>query len=94
MNDVEPHTIQSTTARPSRDKARRELARIKDDVGLIALGFFGIALIASGFAVLFRDRLDGVDIAAGLAIATPGLAALLMAGYGLWRMPAPVRVED
>ena len=71
--------------RPDFGQAGLYRANIKDNAGIIALGFFGVSLIAFGATMLLAGRGDVVDVSAGAAIATPGLAALLMAGWGFWR---------
>ena len=74
-------------ARRQRDK---RLARFRLDVGsageslgLAALLMFGGALLAAGSSMVIGG--DGVDLVAGAALAAPGLAAIAMAGCGLWR---------
>jgi lysozyme len=63
-----------------------------ENLGLVALLVFGLGLIAIGGSLLFGGRADVVQIAAAAALITPGLAAALMAGFGL-RRPQPARIE-
>jgi GH24 family phage-related lysozyme (muramidase) len=56
-----------------------------ENIGLIALLVFGLALIALGGSLLFDGAGDMVSIAAAAALVAPGLAATLMAAFGLWR---------
>jgi lysozyme len=58
-----------------------------ENVGLIALLVFGLALMALGGSLLFNGNGDFVEIAGAAALVTPGLAATLMAAVGLWRGP-------
>jgi GH24 family phage-related lysozyme (muramidase) len=61
-----------------------------DNIGLVVLLLFGLALIALGGSLLFDGPGDLVSIAAAAALVTPGLAAALMAAVGLWRgQPKP-----
>ncbi len=62
-----------------------------ENFGLAALMLFGLGLISIGASIVFASRGDGVSLLAGSAVLTPGLAAALMAGWGLRRAPAPVR---
>lgn len=56
-----------------------------ESAGLIALLLFGLALIGLGGSLLFDGTGDMVSIAAAGALVGPGLAATLMAAFGLWR---------
>ena len=58
-----------------------------EHLGLSALLVFGLGLISLGGSLLFNGRGDMVEIVAGAAVVTPGLAATIMAAYGLWRTP-------
>jgi lysozyme len=58
-----------------------------ENLGLITLLVFGLALIAVGGSLLIGSSFDMVSLAAAGALATPGLAATLMAGFGLRRRP-------
>lgn len=66
-----------------------------ESLGLVALMFFGLGLIATGVSLLITGVGQVADYAGAAALCTPGLAAVLMAAYGLWRKPAaqPVSVE-
>jgi GH24 family phage-related lysozyme (muramidase) len=79
----------SRVARPHFGAAGVDLSRSMENAGLIALMLFGIGLIAVGGSMWFSGRGDAVDLGAGAALATPGFAASLMAGFGLARAPQP-----
>lgn len=70
-----------------RRMPRLDFAVASENFGLIALLMFGGALVALGASIFVGG--DTIDVAAGAALATPGLAASLMSGYGLWRAPKP-----
>lgn len=76
----------------ARKAAMRRMPRLhftvaSENFGLVALLMFGGALVALGASILVGG--DTIDVAAGAALATPGFAASLMSGYGLWRAPRP-----
>lgn len=77
----------------------RKLAAVKlpsfETLGLLALMLFGLGLIATAVSVLATGVGEVADYAGAAALGTPGLAATLMAAFGLWRAPrvAPVSVE-
>ena len=76
------------TMRAMGDQPRRQLpewAPSFENIGLIALLLFGLALISLGGSLLFDGAGDMVSIAAAVALVTPGLAAALIAAIGLWR---------
>jgi hypothetical protein len=76
------------TMRAMGDQPRKQLpdwAPSFENIGLIALLVFGLTLIALGGSLLFDGAGDLVSIAAAGALVTPGLAATLMAAFGLWR---------
>ncbi len=56
-------------------------------LGPVALLVFGLGLISIGGALLFGGRGDMIEIAGAVALTTPGLAAVLMAAFGLWKNP-------
>lgn len=58
-----------------------------ENLGLIALLVFGLGLVSLGASTLFAGSGDMIDIAGASALAAPGLAAAMMAGFGLWRGP-------
>lgn len=62
---------------------RFDVCAVGENFGLAALLMFGGALLAGGSSMVIGG--DGVDLLAGAALASPGLAAIAMAGYGLWR---------
>jgi lysozyme len=64
-----------------------------ENFGLAALMLFGLGLISIGASILFARSGDGISMLAGSAVLTPGLAATLMAGWGLRRAPAPARAR-
>lgn len=81
-------------ARSAFEMPRLNAATLVDNAGLVALMLFGVGLLAIGGSMLLGGRGDAIDLGAGAAIATPGLAAALMAGYGFarGRQLEPVRV--
>jgi hypothetical protein len=66
-----------------------------ETLGLAALMVFGLGLIATGVSLLVTGVGDVADHAGAAALSTPGLAAVLMAAFGLWRTPRvkPLSVE-
>lgn len=71
-------------ARQHRQRFPRfDVGAAGENFGLAALLMFGGALLAGGSSIVIGG--DGVDLLAGAALAAPGLAAIAMAGYGLWR---------
>jgi lysozyme len=64
-----------------------------ENFGLAALMLFGLGLISIGASILFARSGDAVSMLAGSAVLTPGLAAVLMAGWGLRHAPAPARAR-
>lgn len=72
--------------KPSRFKLPTFNASV-EHLGLSALLVFGLGLISLGGSLLFSGRGDMVEIVAAAAVVTPGLAATIMAAYGLWRTP-------
>lgn len=79
------------TAAPRLVMRRLDLKVGSENFGLLALLMFGGALVALGASIFVGG--DAIDVAAGAALATPGLAASLMSGYGLWRAPQPKAVK-
>lgn len=53
--------------------------------GLAALLIFGLGLVVLAGSLVFGDDVDVIQIVAATAIGVPGLAAVLMAGYGIVR---------
>jgi GH24 family phage-related lysozyme (muramidase) len=78
------------TMRAMGDQPRKEAAWAPsfENIGLIALLVFGLGLMALGGSLLFDGAGDLVSILAAAAVVTPGLAATLMAAFGLWRSQA------
>ncbi len=58
-----------------------------ENLGLAALMLFGLGLIATGVSLLMTGAGQVVDYAGAAALCAPGLAAVLMAAFGLWRTP-------
>lgn len=81
----------NTAERPRFALSRITLAHSVENAGLIALLLFGLGLIVVAGSMMLAGKGDLIDIAAAAALATPGLAAALMAGFGLWRNPEPVK---
>jgi GH24 family phage-related lysozyme (muramidase) len=75
--------------RAQEQKAQVEAAskpsRSFEHLGLVALLVFGLGLVALGGSLVFDGPGDFVSIAAGAAVVAPGLAATLMAAFGLLR---------
>jgi lysozyme len=93
-NKIEPVTPQLPVDRRLRTlRTQPEPQRIAapgwlpslENAGLIALLIFGLALIALGGSFLFDGAGDFIAIVSAAALAAPGLAATLMAAFGLWR---------
>lgn len=72
---------------------RISFLRTAENFGLAALLLFGFALIAIGVSTLLTGQGDAIDIFGASAFTAPGIAAVLMAGYGLWRGPTPKTVK-
>lgn len=66
-----------------------------ESLGLAALMFCGLGLIATAVSLLISGVGDVAEYAGAAALGTPGIAAVLMAAYGLWRTPRlkPAPVE-
>lgn len=58
-----------------------------ENPGLAALMLFGLGLIAVAVSLLLTGVGDVAEYAGAAALGTPGLAAVLMAAFGLWRTP-------
>ncbi len=94
--------IVNAAAKAEADKPKRKFAvkwppfnvsRTVENYGLIALLVFGVALIVLGGSTLLGGNGDVVDIAGASALAAPGLAAVAMSSFGLWKGPTPQRVR-
>lgn len=59
--------------------------RSAETIGLIMLFLFGLGLVALGASTYFGGAGDVIDVAGATALAAPGLAAALMAAFGLFR---------
>ena len=81
-------SIVKTPPQRQRKKSHR-FSRPTETLGLAALFVFGIGLILVGGSMLFGGSDDAIDILGAAALATPGLAAVFVAGFGLWRGPIP-----
>lgn len=64
-----------------------DTSNLFENLGLITLLLFGLALIGVGASLLLGGSYDMVSLAGAAALATPGVAASLMAGFGLRRRP-------
>jgi len=95
---AKPKTGWFTRAKPQvpegadqRIHKMRKFAQLKlptfESLGLAALMLFGLGLIATGVSLLITGVGQVAEYAGAAALCTPGLAAVLMAAYGLWRTP-------
>jgi len=84
-------TAQVPDGADQRIHEMRELPNVKlpsfETLGLAALMLFGLGLIATGVSLLITGIGQVAEYAGAAALCTPGLAAVLMAAYGLWRTP-------
>jgi lysozyme len=64
-----------------------------ENVGLAALFLFGVGLTVTGGSMFYASQGDLIQIAGASAFAAPGLAAMLMAGFGMFHRPQPQAVE-
>jgi GH24 family phage-related lysozyme (muramidase) len=75
----------------------RKIAQVKvpsfETMGLAALMLSGLALITIAVSLLVTGVGDVADYAGAAALGTPGVAAVLMAAFGLWRAPAVKQVN-
>ena len=77
----------------------RKIAAVKlpsfENLGLAALMLFGLGLIATAVSLLITQTGDVAEYAGAAALGAPGVAAVLMSAFGLWRSPRvkPVSVE-
>jgi GH24 family phage-related lysozyme (muramidase) len=60
-----------------------------ESLGLAALMLLGLGLIATAVSLLVTGIGDVAEYAGAAALGTPGVAAVLMAAFGLWRTPRP-----
>jgi len=58
-----------------------------ESLGLAALMLCGLGLTGTAVSLLITGVGDVADYAGAAALGTPGIAAVLMAAYGLWRSP-------
>lgn len=63
-------------------------------VGLAALMLFGLGLTLIGASMLYGGEGDAVQVAGAAAFALPGLCAVLLAGFGLFRPSGKVAVAE
>ncbi|MES1158883.1 MAG: hypothetical protein ABUL42_03210, partial [Terricaulis silvestris] len=56
-------------------------------IGLGSLLLFGAGLVILGASTLIGARMDSVDVMGAVALIAPGLAAIGLAGFGLWKTP-------
>lgn len=88
MDVVQPSLpVDRRIRKTKRDGFKFSFGRGIEHFGLIALLLFGLALVSLGASTFFAGSGDAIDIAGASALAGPGLAAALMAGFGLWRGP-------
>jgi len=76
------------TAVPQRQRARRKpqvFAHPVESFGLIALLVFGLGLFALGCGQLIGHAADFISVLSAVALGGPGVAAVLIAGFGLTR---------
>lgn len=59
-----------------------------ETIGLSALFLFGVGLSAIGATMVMGRQIDAIDMIGASAFAAPGLAAIALAAYGLWKTPA------
>lgn len=64
-------------------RLRFNVGALSENFGLLALLGFGGALTLAGSSIVIDG--NAVDLVAGGALVAPGLAAIAMSGYGLWR---------
>lgn len=64
-----------------------------ENAGLAALMLFGLGLLAVAVSMITGGAGDIADFAGAAAFGAPGLAAVLMTAYGLWRAPKPAPVK-
>ncbi len=66
-----------------------------ESLGLAALMLFGLGLVATAVSLLITQTGDVAEYAGAAALGAPGIAAVLMSAFGLWRSPRakPVSVE-
>ncbi|MBL8544578.1 MAG: lysozyme [Hyphomonadaceae bacterium] len=74
------------------DHAQGGFALSFEHGGLAALMIFGLGLVTLAGSLLFDGGADAIQMIAAAAIAAPGIAAALMAGYGFMRAPQPKAV--
>lgn len=59
-----------------------------ETIGLTALFLFGAGLAAIGASMTMGRQVDAVDLLGASAFIAPGLSAITLAAYGLWKTPA------
>ncbi len=80
-------------------KVRKAAAQVKlpswENLGLAALMLLGLGLLATAVSLLMTNTGDVAEYAGAAALGMPGIAAVLMSAFGLWRTPRvkPVSVE-
>lgn len=77
----------------------RKLPRVSatnsfETFGLFALLAFGAALVVMAVSMVATSGGDWAQLIGAAALAAPGVAAMLMAGYGLWRAPRETRKQQ
>lgn len=66
---------------------RIDAAHSAEMFGLFALLAFGAVLVVMAVSMVATSGGDWAQLVGAAALAAPGAAAVLMAGYGLWRTP-------
>ncbi len=85
-----PHAPKSADLRLHKMRKRAEFKLPSfDNFGLAALMLFGLVLLAIAVSLLITGRGEFAELAGAGALGAPGLAAVLMAAFGLWRTPRP-----
>jgi lysozyme len=64
------------------------LTQSAEAAGLIALLIFGAGLALIGASTLLDGQIDSIGMMSATALAGPGLAAMALAAYGLFKTPA------
>jgi len=84
FNDL--RAINLITVEP--EKAPAFFSKPVESVALAALAIFGAGLIGMAGVTMSGAEAQPADVFGGLALAVPGVIAILAAGYGLWKGPS------
>jgi lysozyme len=60
-----------------------------ENLGLAALMLFGLGLVTTAVSLLVTGTGEVGEYVGAAALGTPGVAAVLMSAFGLWRAPQP-----